>query len=62
MTVVDATGFAATLLNVVGNMLLAYRLRSGWSVRIDKGIGAHMRSRLFLIINFVGLRKWSGES
>ena len=73
LTWLDANGFLSFILNVAGNMMLAWKWRSGWVVRIvaivSWGIyGVQLASKpimlnavTFFCINCYGWWKWSRE-
>jgi len=70
MTLLDANGYLSFLLNVAGNLFLAWKWRSGWVVRIvaivSWGIyGLQLASKpiianavTFFCINCYGWYKW----
>jgi hypothetical protein len=73
VTWIDANGFLSFLLNVAGNLFLAWKWRSGWVVRIvailSWGLyGVQIRSNpiilnavTFFCINCYGWWKWRKE-
>lgn len=73
MTLTDANGFLSFILNVAGNMMLAWKWRSGWVVRIVAIVswglyGLQIRSNpimlnavTFFCINCYGWWKWRKE-
>ena len=74
MTFVDANGFLSFALNVAGNMMLAWKWRSGWVVRIVAIVswglyGWQIASKpivlnaaTFFCINCYGWWKWRKEA
>ncbi len=69
-----AIGYAAIVLNVAGNLLLAHKNMAGWAVRlltnaawiayavqVESGEPMAVNHVLFMGINLYGLWKWTGK-
>ena len=73
MTLVDANGYLSFALNLLGNLFLAWKWRSGWAVRIAAIVswglfGVQTRSNpimlnavTFFFVNCYGWWKWRRE-
>jgi len=70
--VIAAIGYAALVLNVAGNLLLAHKNAAGWTVRlltnvawvayavqVDGGAPMVANHAIFMGVNLYGLHKWA---